>query len=234
MTTQTRSHHRTGENPLITRIVAATVVVVVLAAGLWFWGSITDSYALSIALSGLWFGTVGLGAWAVGRRRPSLRTPVMATFLAAAVAGGVGFYWTSIRDERVNEAVVTGVAPSQAPPASVGGGAPASVNVERASGAFVGKAHPGRGTAAVVELAQGGSVLTLTDFETDNGPDLRVYLARGGDGVDGAIDLGGLKGNVGNQQYEIPAGTDLDAYPRVVIWCRAFSVSFTEAELRAT
>ena len=90
----------------------------------------------------------------------------------------------------------------------------------------------------MVDLAAGGRKLTFTDFETDNGPDLRVYLVRGAvqsDGdVDDVVDLGRLKGNVGNQQYAIPEGTDLTAYSTVVIWCRAFSVSFAQAELRAS
>ena len=47
----------------------------------------------------------------------------------------------------------------------------------------------------------------------------------------GAVDLGALKGNKGNQQYAIPAGTDLEQDWRVVVWCRAFTVSFTEAPL---
>jgi hypothetical protein len=89
----------------------------------------------------------------------------------------------------------------------------------------------------VVELADGGRVLTLTDFETDSGPDLRVYLTARDPSVDGEIgefvDLGALKGNVGNQQYEIPDDVDVDALPNAVVWCRAFSVGFTSAALAA-
>jgi hypothetical protein len=105
--------------------------------------------------------------------------------------------------------------------------------VEVARGTFETRAHSSRGTAAVVELAAGGRKLTFTDFETDNGPDLRVYLVRGGD-VDDPVDLGGLKGNVGNQQYDLPSNVDTGAYSTVVIWCRAFSVSFAEADLRSS
>jgi hypothetical protein len=84
-------------------------------------------------------------------------------------------------------------------------------------------------------LAQGGRVLTLTRFEVDNGPDLRVYLVAGPATTEGEVDdfedLGGLKGNVGNQQYEIPADVSIDRYSTVVIWCRAFSVLFARAPL---
>jgi len=87
------------------------------------------------------------------------------------------------------------------------------VNVEIGAGEFRGLAHPTSGRATAIELAEGGRVLTLTDFETDNGPDLLVYLVSGdvnanGDG-DGSIDLGALKGNIGDQQYAIPDGLDL-------------------------
>jgi hypothetical protein len=77
-------------------------------------------------------------------------------------------------------------------------------------------------------------VLTLTRFAVNNGPDLRVYLVPG-DGKDTGkhIDLGGLKGNKGNQKYDVAAGADTARYRTVVIWCRAFSVAFARARLRA-
>ena len=76
-------------------------------------------------------------------------------------------------------------------------------------------------------------MLTLTRFEVDNGPDLRVYLVpgrvRGEDDVEDFVDLGALKGNKGDQQYTLPAGVDPARYGSVVIWCRAFSVAFAAA-----
>jgi hypothetical protein len=81
-------------------------------------------------------------------------------------------------------------------------------------------------------MQDGGRVLTLTDFDTDPGPDLRVRLAPGnGTDTDDTVDLGGLKGNKGNQQYKIPSDTDLQKYTAVLIWCRAFSVTFGRAVL---
>jgi hypothetical protein len=72
--------------------------------------------------------------------------------------------------------------------------------------------------------------LTFDDLDTDSGPDLRVYLIAGevnenGDPGD-FVDLGGLRGNRGDQQHEIPAEVELARYTSVSIWCRAFSVSF--------
>jgi len=63
-----------------------------------------------------------------------------------------------------------------------------------------------------------------------NGPDLYVYLSTDKAASD-FVNLGRLKGNMGNQNYEIPQGTDLDKYDTVLIWCKAFSVLFGSAEL---
>ncbi len=96
-------------------------------------------------------------------------------------------------------------------------------------------AHSVTGTATTIRRAKGGRVLTLTNFEVDNGPDLRVYLvagpARDESEVDDFEDLGALKGNKGNQQYDLPRGLDLSRYSTVVVWCRAFSVNFARAPL---
>lgn len=223
------------------RWLAVPVAVGMLALGTWFFGGVVaPGYLTSIIFSIGWFVVAAGLAWAATRRWPTLARPLGTTFAVAAVLGGAGFYWTSIRDDRVNEAVVTGVAPAAVPAPTPAASEPTSppaqapVNVAARRGSFVARAHAGRGTATVVELAAGGQRLTLTDFETDNGPDLYVYLTRGsvGGGVDDFVNLGRLKGNVGNQQYVIPEGTDLDAYSTVVVWCRAFSVNFAEATLR--
>ena len=107
-----------------------------------------------------------------------------------------------------------------------------------ASGAFVDAddVHKGSGTALLLE-SDGTTVLRLEDFETTNGPDLRVYLAVAEspdqpDDLDaGYLDLGKLKGNKGNQNYEIPADVDLSSYNSVVIYCKPFHVIFTVASL---
>ncbi len=97
---------------------------------------------------------------------------------------------------------------------------------------------PVRAARAAGAQAAGAADLTFTGLDTDNGPDLRVYLVAGQVTNDADIgdfvDLGGLKGNKGTQQYSIPAGTDTERYATVVIWCRAFTVSFAKAELAAS
>ncbi len=100
------------------------------------------------------------------------------------------------------------------------------------------RAHRGSGTATIYELEDGGLVLRFEDFEVTNGPDLRVLLA-GHEGPsdrseldgDGYIELDSLKGNVGNQNYEIPGNYDLEDLGSVVIYCSPFHVIFSVAPL---
>jgi hypothetical protein len=106
------------------------------------------------------------------------------------------------------------------------------------SGMFHSGAHETKGTATIYQLKDGERVLRLTDFETSNGPAVYVYLVAARDAVDSAtvtqadfIDLGSLKGNIGDQNYDIPKGTDLSKYHAVTIWCKRFSVNFGTAPL---
>jgi hypothetical protein len=94
--------------------------------------------------------------------------------------------------------------------------------------------HRGSGKATVYVLPDGKRVLRFEDFSVTNGPALSVYLVRSADGnVDsGFLDLGKLKGNKGNQNYEIPTDTDLSSYESVVIWCVPFGVTFATASLQ--
>jgi len=106
-----------------------------------------------------------------------------------------------------------------------------------ASGSFIDRSHPAEGTALVLTDGTSQRFLRFEDFATDNGPDLNVYLSTAPPGADASefdddfIDLGDLKGNIGNQNYEIPADVDLDRYQSVVIWCVRFGVAFGAAEL---
>ena len=94
--------------------------------------------------------------------------------------------------------------------------------------------HRGSGTATIYELEDGSRVLRFEGFEVTNGPDLHVYLVpaeNAGDevSVDGYVDLGELKGNIGDQNYEIPADVDVSQFQSVVIWCEPFAVVFSVA-----
>ena len=99
-------------------------------------------------------------------------------------------------------------------------------------------AHRGMGTATLVQLPGGTYEVQFTAFEVTNGPDLEVWLSAHPDpqssgDVKGEpfLSLGQLKGNVGDQAYSIPAGTDVAIYPSVVIWCEQFGVLFSPAVL---
>jgi Electron transfer DM13 len=145
-------------------------------------------------------------------------------------------------DDEVDEDVVTAQAPASKEPSarrearrSPDRAQPIG-NVLLARGRFASLEHETTGAARAIGLRGGRRVLTLTRFETDNGPDLRVYLSTADASQDSPgedfEDLGALKGNRGNQQYEIPRGVDLDRLSKVVVWCRAFSVGFAAAPLR--
>ncbi len=96
--------------------------------------------------------------------------------------------------------------------------------------------HQGQGTATVYRLDGDTHVLRLEDFEVTNGPDLHVLLVPhedpgGRDDLDGYVDLGSLKGNIGDQNYEIPDDTNIAEYGSVVIYCQPFHVIFSIAGL---
>jgi hypothetical protein len=166
------------------------------------------------------------------------RRVVIAAVLAAIVAA-VALVWFQPQklfiDDTVNEAAPS---VSDAMSDSMGDKMAAdddAMKMTSLEGTFSSLAHDTSGKAIVKELEDGSHVLRLEDFETSNGPDVRVYLSAGEDGAYGKdfVDLGGLKGNVGNQNYTVPSGTDLERYDTAVIWCRRFTVAFGAAELSA-
>ena len=94
--------------------------------------------------------------------------------------------------------------------------------------------HRGTGPVSLVEL-DGKTFVRFENVAIQNGPDLHVYLARGAGGAyDGGRDLylGALRATNGSFNYELPAGTSVSDYRSVVVWCRAFTVLFTWADLR--
>jgi Electron transfer DM13 len=106
-------------------------------------------------------------------------------------------------------------------------------NTKPLMGNFVGSGdgfHKAEGVAKVITLADGKTFLRLENLKATNGPDLYVYLSTGKD-VSDIVNLGRLKGNIGNQNYEIPTATDLSKYDTVLIWCKAFSTLFGSAKL---
>ncbi len=95
------------------------------------------------------------------------------------------------------------------------------------TGAFAVVDEPGSGQATVYQLDDGTYILRLENLNVNNGPDLRVRIG----GAGGTLDLGGLKGNKGNQNYALPADFDPAQYDTADIWCRAFHSLFVVATL---
>lgn len=108
------------------------------------------------------------------------------------------------------------------------------------TGVLEGKAHATSGRATIYQAPDGKSFLRLSDFTTSNGPDVHVVLlkadekALGGVAITGELDkveLGSLKGNQGDQNYDLPAATDLNKYQTVAIYCERFHVIFGSSQL---
>jgi hypothetical protein len=139
--------------------------------------------------------------------------------------------WYAFRPERlvVNRFV------SEAMPSANG----SSSGQPLVSGQFYSVLHPTAGTATIYKMADGTRVLRFTSFRTSNGPDVHVYMVAADDAKDiatvqqaGFIDLGEIKGNVGDQNYALGSDLDLARYRAVSIWCKRFSVNFGAAALR--
>lgn len=170
------------------------------------------------------------------------RRTVLIAALVAALAGGVLLAvfqpWLLFVDVRVADELppAAGV-PTASPTASALPEGPRVL----ATGSFTSHEHATSGTASIVEHPDGSRVLVLEGLDTSNGPDLHVWLSAADvvEGTDGwytagsaaYLDLGPLRGNLGDQVYEIPADADLSGIRSVEIWCVRFAVSFGAAQL---
>jgi hypothetical protein len=151
--------------------------------------------------------------------------PIAVVVLAAA--------WYAFRPERlvVNRRV------DEAMPN--GGSASSPQTLE--SGRFYSILHPTKGVATIYQLGDGTRILRLSSFSTSNGPDVHVYMVAADDAKDAAtvkkagfVDLGVIKGNIGDQNYALGSSLDLAKYRAVSIWCKRFAVNFGTAPLRPT
>src|SRR5215470_13610661 len=139
--------------------------------------------------------------------------------IVTAIAIPIGIYTISplFTSATVNESPPTTSVPVQKP----------------LSGIFMG-AHDGfhnaEGNVKVVSLTDGSKILRLDNFKSTNGPNVHVYLSTDKHATN-YVDLGKIKANNGNQNYNIPAGTDITKHNIVLIWCKDFSVLFGSAVL---
>jgi Electron transfer DM13 len=154
--------------------------------------------------------------------------------VAVPVAAIAGFLaWYAFRPERllINRQV------DEALPTAQGGSSPQPLEY----GQFYGILHPTAGTATIYQMGDGTRLLRFTGFRTSNGPDVHVYMVAADDAKDAAavrqagfVDLGVIKGNIGDQNYKLATSLDLAKYRAVSIWCKRFSVNFGAAALRPT
>jgi len=107
------------------------------------------------------------------------------------------------------------------------------------SGRFYSILHPTAGTATIYQMGDGSRLLRLTSFSTSNGPDVHVYMVAADDAKEilmvekaGFVDLGVIKGNIGDQNYALGSDLDLAKYRAVSTWCKRFSVNFGAAALK--
>ena len=230
---------------LLGAIVAQPLIALVV-------GALIATGLAAIARRRGWLGRV--------RRHPRATVAVLVPLLAIALP--IGWYLTSplVLSAAINEpppvvagastpssSVAASVPPSREPrpsapvsaaPTAPRSAAPGTPLLAR-SGAFHGSDdfHFGRGTARLIETAPGSFVVRLEDFAVRNGPDLYVYLSPDAAGyADGAIELGRLKADTGNQNYAVPAGVlaDPSRAASVVIWCTMMREFPSEISAAAT
>jgi Electron transfer DM13 len=172
------------------------------------------------------------------------RQPLAWIVLGVLVAGGAfGLYWFTpwklFTSHTVNDSLPSAAAPGGGPSISV---SPSVVgNTLLATGTLISHEHHTTGTVSLIRLSSGAVQLVLANLDTSDGPDLRVWLTdqavqATSDGWhvfdDGRyVEVGRLKGNKGNQVYDVPQGTNLDGLTSVTIWCARFKVSFGAAQL---
>ena len=142
--------------------------------------------------------------------------------------------------EMAMEMVLVAIDGPEIAPQDDGGGGNVQAAQPLASGEFqeLDALHWGAGTATIYELPDSSRILRFEVFSSARGGDVRVYLARDPQPLSALqlgndfLDLGRLKGNVGDQSYFLPSDHDLSVYNSAVVYCRQFSTVITVATLR--
>jgi hypothetical protein len=190
-------------------------------------------------------------------RKKAVWLSVGGVLLVVAVVALLLFQpWLLFIDDKVDEADDTGVVVGTASEglsqtafpsdqSSVPETDDAPKRVELAAADFIDAEHGTSGRAVIYLRDDGSRYLRLEGFKTSNGPDVHVWLTdqqSGGD-CEGCSDswgiyddgdyvkLGSLKGNICDQNYEIPGDADLGNIKSVVIWCDRFNVAFGTAAI---
>lgn len=180
-----------------------------------------------------------------------LRAALGTVALVAVIAGAALFQpWRLFTSSQLDEALPAAAAPSvqvesptaatRAPSGDPGRRARPPAPAVLATGAFRSQEHTTTGTASLLNLPDGTKIIRLENLASSDGPDVKVWLSSleaGGDWFKYRsgkyVDLGAIKATHGNQNYAVPAGTDVSALTTVVLWCDRFSVAFGSAPLTA-
>ncbi|WP_030487049.1 DM13 domain-containing protein [Micromonospora chokoriensis] len=181
------------------------------------------------------------------------RSPVALAGLACAVVVAMlALYWfqpwklftDTYVDESIPRVETPAATPTTATPSPAASAATPARNEILTTGEFVTHEHRTTGSAEIHRLADGRHQLVIRDLKTSNGPDLRVWLTDQPviDGTAGWrvfddgewVELAKLKGNKGNQVYDLPASVDPRDFRSVSIWCKRFAVSFGAADLTSS
>jgi hypothetical protein len=179
--------------------------------------------------------------WHCNRRRqldlpPEMHMQKKRILITLGFVAGIAV-WYAFRPERIfiNQSVNEALPPMVQHAGAMTAAAPTTL----ATGAFHGVHHETTGTTTLYRRPDGTRLLRFTNFSTSNGPDVRIYLVAAEDAQDNAtakqagfIELGPMKGNQGDQNYDVPATVDLAKYRAVTIWCRRFAVNFATAPLK--
>lgn len=172
------------------------------------------------------------------KAHPRITGVVVAIGVTLAIFGFLWFRPDKLFvNSTVNEALPS-PASAQSPASGDRGANGTAAPTTLAAGTFRSLEHETRGVASIVRLGDGRRLVRLENFATSSGPDVIVILSdASAAGEAGAFDdgrfvsLGTLKGNVGSQNYDIPASVDLSKYRSVVVWCRRFNVAFGAAPI---
>jgi hypothetical protein len=150
-------------------------------------------------------------------------SPLLRGFLVISALIVIAFLWWTVSPLFINERVFTEVTDEGLQPQTF-------TTLLEGSFQSADDFHQVSGTVRVIDRGDDRIVRLEDDFNSINGPDLRVWLVKGDD-RETYLDLGALEGNIGSQNYLLPEGTDLSQYDRVIVWCRAFRTLFGSATL---
>jgi hypothetical protein len=214
-------------------------VAFLLIGFLFFSALIAPTYVVALILAALWFVAAYFLLGRFTRNRRHLNFPIWLGFGVTALALILWLSISTLVGTTVNERLITGQKLSQGKPTAripekPQRPAPAQ-NILIATGSFVSTgAGSAKGQASFVRRADGQTVLTLRGLDVTSGPTLHVFLAtHDGKSVSDSKDLGELKGNKGDQQYDVPQNVDPKRYKSVVVWCKILGVPFGRAETKA-